>query len=227
MKNDLIFHDIEQGSEEWFILRRGKLTGSAAGALLVNGKKKFTINSGEFAGEEIGIGVGAISLIYKLAGERIAIDDMPSFDNYATQRGHDLEPLAIKAYEDATYQTVDRIGFVQLNDYVGFSPDGLVTDELGIEIKCLMHSEHMRVIDNLDYFDNDHIAQIHFMMTVADLKHFDLVHFHPEFNKNKIIIRRIERDESIVLRIRKCIALFEQEVSRLVALDHEPNLVVV
>jgi len=111
------------------------------------------------------------------------------------------------------------MGFVGLNDYVGFSPDGLVGDEGGIEIKCLLAKAHMFVIDNPTVFDKGFWAQIQFSLAISGREWWDLVHFNPSFKKNRLIIRRILPDPATIERFLLCASYYEQEIKRLVKLD--------
>lgn len=174
MRNDIIFHDMEQGSPEWVNVHLGRITSSTCAPLLVDGitekgKKvcaniKRTItnlkNRKEPPTEEIDkllrklereqkkhfdFGDGAWSLIYQIAGEIITGESsMSQFGNYWTDRGHELEDQAIDAYMDATFYEVNRVGFIELGKYAGCSPDGLVDEERGCEAKCLSAREHIR-----------------------------------------------------------------------------------
>lgn len=60
------------------------------------------------------------------------------------ERGHGLEESAIAAYELETGRDVTRIGFLT-NDAgtIGCSPDGLVGEEGGLEIKCPAAKTHL------------------------------------------------------------------------------------
>lgn len=73
MRSNLTWHDLEQGTPQWFALRRGKITSSICHPLLVNGKNK-------------GLGTGAWSLIYELAGQVVTKSATNEFDTYATSR---------------------------------------------------------------------------------------------------------------------------------------------
>lgn len=110
--------DPAQRSPEWFEQRRGRLTGSMAGAAL-----------------------GIAPYQSKDDCLRALVRDMngmeSEFDgNIATDYGTNYEELARSAYEIETGNTVQEAGFVPFDDWTGASPDGYVGNDGLIEIKC-------------------------------------------------------------------------------------------
>jgi hypothetical protein len=199
----LIWHEVEQGTDKWFTLRQGKITSSSCHPLLVNGQNK-------------GLGVGAWSLIYKLAGEVVTRPVTFDFDTYATERGKALEPYAINEYSEKTWRNVREVGFVELSDYAGTSPDGIVIGEnKGVEIKCLMHAEHMRVIDTGP--KKDHVTQCQWHMFVLGWDTWDLVYFHPDAQKKSLLIFEIEKDEEIQEKFTSAYETAATEINRIVS----------
>lgn len=113
-------NNIEQRSPEWFEARRGLLTGSNIGAALgVNPWKKPD------------------DLIRQMVREYHGAE--PEFvGNAATEYGTAHESLALLDYEMETGNTVKECGFFvhpEL-DWIGASPDGLIDDDIVLEIKC-------------------------------------------------------------------------------------------
>jgi putative phage-type endonuclease len=104
--------NIEQGSEEWLELRRTKITSTDAGTIL---------------------GVNPWKSLKKLREEKFGVRD--DYKNAAMQRGHDLEPVARKLYEDL--YTVKLKPKVFVRDFAMASVDGICDkNEHLIEIKC-------------------------------------------------------------------------------------------
>jgi hypothetical protein len=205
--------DIEQNTPEWDQIRMGKLTGSTASEFLVKGKS------------ESGLGTGAITLIYKKAAEWITQCQPYQFGNQYTDRGHDMEYLGICEYEDATFDTVVRPGFVERSSYVGCSPDGLIyLGESGkkkrlLEMKCPEQAEYMRVVDlGLKAVQKSYIAQVQFNMWVCGCMDADLVYYHPKFMDKKLITFRILPDPAMVERFEWAEKIFKEEVQRLTGL---------
>lgn len=203
-KQQVVYHyNILQGSEEWHEMRIGRLTGGVASVFLTKGKNS------EF-------GTGATTLIYRKAGEFITQETNQIFVNAAMERGTELEPIAIKAYEEETYNKVNRVAFVELNTFVGCSPDGLVGDNGIIEVKCPMHTEFLRYADTKE-IPIDYVAQMQFNLFVTGRDWCDYIVFHPGFN-NSLLIETIKRDEIMIDRFRLAAEYFEKEVRRLWAL---------
>ncbi len=208
LRSNLIWHEVEQGTTEWFDLRRGKITSSTCHPLLVNGKKN-------------GLGTGAWTLIYDLAGEIVTKPPHNDWDTHATERGKALEPIAIAEYSEETWYNVREVGFVELSKYAGTSPDGIIVGEnKGVEIKCLMHKEHMRIIDN--GFDKSHFVQCQWHMFILGWDKWDLVYFHPNAGSKSLLIYELEKDEEIHDKFKKAYEVCANEIQRLVSLCSEP-----
>ena len=167
--------NIIQGSEEWHDIRIGRIGGSEAAALLVNGKSAH------------GLGTAAVSLIYEKVGELFAGPSLV-YENYAMQRGNELEPRAREAYETATFTDVQACGYVQVGDYFGYSPDGLIGQEGLIEIKCPLAPEFVRFAHTGE-IDPKHIAQMQWGLWITGREYCDYIMHHPDFFEHTIILR--------------------------------------
>ena len=117
----LKFHDIKQNTEEWDMLRCGKITSSSLCKIMAHYPKDFGDPARRYA--------------KALAVERITGRPAGSgYSNAAMARGHEQEPLARIAYENEFFCDVKNGGFF-CSDTIGCSPDGLVGDDGLIEIK--------------------------------------------------------------------------------------------
>lgn len=108
----------EQRTEEWYAARKGRLTGSMAGAAL-----------------------GLAPYQSQDDCLRALVRDMHGMSsefhgNIATEYGTNMEPQARSAYELLTGNTVQDAPFVRFEDWSGASPDGYVGDDGLVEIKC-------------------------------------------------------------------------------------------
>lgn len=130
---------IEQGSLEWYKQRLGYFTSSEVGKLLVTSKSKDEI-----------FGSTAQKYILSVAAER-EIDERfldiesGAFEMYLKrvemsskymQWGKDMESMARNAYAEKTGYEVEKVGFLECNNYYGDSSDGICKKE-GITIGCL------------------------------------------------------------------------------------------
>ena len=122
------FHDIQQNTDEWFLLRAGKLTGSKFGTIMAKYGKPF--------------GEPAKKYAVNIAIEQITGNPIPSgYSNAHMERGHEQEPIARDLYEQENFTDVSNGGFFE-SDFVGMSPDGLIDDDGVIEIKSVIPSVH-------------------------------------------------------------------------------------
>lgn len=164
------FYDIDQNTDEWFELRAGLVTGSTISNVMANNGKVF--------------GDPAKKLATKLALEQITGE--PIINNYSNshmQRGHEQEPIARQLYEYQTFNTVNNGGFFK-GENVGVSPDGLVDDDGGIEIKSVIHTEHFDTIKR-QTFPPKYKWQLLFEVSVTGRDWFDFVSYCSEFPEDK------------------------------------------
>jgi hypothetical protein len=187
-----LYSDIEQGTPEWYDIRLGKLTGSSAAKLF-----------GTAAAKE--------KYLYDRAAEIVTgcrCDGDESARGIHMARGHEFEEVAIAKYTVATLTQVQRVGFVQLNEFVGCSPDGLVGDDGMIEVKVPDSNNYFRQIlelasDGVKAIPNDYYAQMQFNMFVCGRSWCDYVLYNPkhEANNKSLFIQRVEKDNSMQERI--------------------------
>ena len=133
----MIFHDVDQNSDEWYELRGGKITSSSLSKIMANYGKAFGEPAKKYA---VDIAIEQITGVAVSSG----------YSNDAMQRGHEEEPLARKMYEDQFFCDVDNGGFFELGA-IGCSPDGLVSDNGVIEIKSAIPSIHYARIEKQSY----------------------------------------------------------------------------
>ena len=176
----MIQHKVDQNTEEWMDLRKGKFTASSFKDLFMAKTTK-----------------GYQSAIYKVVYERMTGEQPENFTNDYMQRGHELEPLARECYEVETFNEVQEPGFFELNEFVGASPDGLVNDDGLLEIKCPAYNTMIAYLIN-PKLPTIYKYQVHGQMWVTGRKWCDFMCYHP---KLKPVILRIERDEVIITDI--------------------------
>lgn len=196
MRSDLIWHEVEQNTADWFAVKNGKISGSTAAPLLSCPKK----------GKD-GLSVGAWTLVDTIAGQLLAGEpETWDGDTHWTKRGKVMEPLAIRAYSDYRFCEVNNIGFVEWsNEMAGCSPDGgvVVSANKGLEVKCLSMPKHMRWLrlkswkSDLRKIDAAHYKQVQWCLYATDFDSWDLVHFHPKAGKGSLDITTIKKDPAM------------------------------
>jgi hypothetical protein len=202
MRKGIQFHEVEQGSAEWRTLRLGRVTGTTAAELLVNGK-----------GAD-GLGTGAQSLIYQLAADLITGELPPDFNGYWTERGKELEAQAVRLYEDREFQQVNRPGFISWGAMAGYSPDGAFDDVL-IEVKCLSAREHIRFAATGE-IPKDHMAQMQWGLFVTGFSRCDYVCFHPDAKGWRLIVTQVLPDPATHDKFKQRLPIIEARVNEIV-----------
>jgi predicted phage-related endonuclease len=195
----IIHTSIEQNTLEWFALRAGKFTASLDFQQLVTGKPDTYKKLIRKKAAEV------------LTGKLVASE----YTNINMERGNELEALAIKEFELATSKKVDRVGFVEGDKYFGCSPDGLIDDDCGIEIKCKDIHTHLNCF--LDGYDTSYKWQIQGNLYVTNRTKWYFVSYNPHYehlNKH-LYIELIERDEEIINQISMGIKKGIEDITKL------------
>lgn len=170
----MIIHNMEQRSEEWFAIKKGKLGASHAQAIQAQGK-------------------GLDTYILELMAEYYSNGVTESYTNENMERGNELEAQARAIYELETGNEVQEVGFVEYDSYVGCSPDGLVGEDGLVEIKCPTNKVFFAYM--LDgKIDTKYWWQMQMQMMVTGRKWCDYVVYNPNYDKS-IIIQRVEPDK--------------------------------
>ena len=189
----------EQRSPEWFAARCGIATASNFAKVL------STIKSGESAERR--------NYRIKLALERITRTVEEGYQNEAMRTGIEREPQARIAYEAITGHMADEVGFC-LHDELecGASPDGLIDEHGGLEIKCPTPGKHFEYL-RASGEPPEYTAQIQGCMWVTGRKWWDFVSYCPDFPENaSLIVRRVHRDDEYISTLANKVAAFMDEV---------------
>ena len=175
-------YNFEQRTEDWYNIRKGKMTASNADTIIANGK-------------------GLETYIYNLMAEYYSSAEKENYINADMQRGIDLEPEARLEFEFYTDLDVQEVGFIEYNEFIGVSPDGLIGDDGLIEIKCPNDSIYFKLLLN-DNIKPEYIAQMQMQMYVTDRQYCYFVSYNPNFEKS-LYIKKINRDEEMIDKLKK------------------------
>lgn len=188
-----IHNKIEQGTEEWHALRKGKMTASNATAIGNCGKGLETYTK---------------EIVRKEMSSKVSDE----YSNKDFDRGHELEPIAREMYELEKGVKVEQVGFIELNELVGCSPDGLVGEYGGTEIKSP---------DDKIYFDyllekekaisSDYLWQCQMNLYITGRKWWDLIIYNPNF-EHSMFIFRILPDETKFKALEKGLAVGREQI---------------
>ena len=116
------------------------------------------------------------------------------YSNADMERGHIEEPAARALYEAETFYAVQNGGFF-CDDYIGCSPDGLVGEDGGIEIKSVLPQTHAAT-KRRGNFDPAYGWQILGNLTHTGREWWDFVSycsFAPE--PYQLLVYRIHREQ--------------------------------
>ena len=164
-----IYDQLEQGSAEWLQARAGILTASTIGQLITARTIKPAMND------------RSRGLCQTLIAERITGHVEPVYPNRAMTRGTLLEPEARRIYAEQTGQDVDEVGFARLDTdtyTLGSSPDGLVGETGGIEIKSPSAKVHVSTVLSGAIPDHNR-AQVQAFLHVTGREWCDFISYLP------------------------------------------------
>jgi exodeoxyribonuclease (lambda-induced) len=125
----LIHHQHDQGSPEWLAARKGLITGS----MLKVARDRLKNGNPSKACQQYAM---------DLARERCGGKSPDKFQSYHMRVGSEQEASARAAYEAATGNLVEEVGFFgDEGAEFGCSPDGLIGTDGTLEIKCMVSSD--------------------------------------------------------------------------------------
>ncbi len=176
--------DCEQGTEEWFAVKRGVPSASEYGEIITPARGDYSKSSAKY--------------IARLIDDIVRPGRQIRFSGNAhTERGHALEPEARQFYEFERDCSVRQVGFV-LTDCgrFGCSPDALA-DSGGAEIKSPDGPTHVQWTLEGGLPD-EHKAQVHGNIIVTSAKWWDFLSYCPGYEP--ILIRVFPDDFTEKLR---------------------------
>lgn len=190
----IIHWDVPQRSPEWFKLHLGKFTASTDFSIVANGLKykqptKTELKKNPDAKPKyIGLSDALEKLCQKKAAQIITGDfsdaDKKGYSNFNMDRGIETENEAREKASEVIGKEFQEVGFVEINEYVGFSPDGIVYDPFedritdGLELKSKDDYVHLNAIL---YGDKSYKWQVggSCSLSKADIWHF--MSYNPKF----------------------------------------------
>lgn len=187
-----------QRSKEWFKVREGRFTASEIHRLLgKEGLARTRQSIDSFAFEK------AVETLYGY--EELEIN---SFD---IQRGITLEPLAFKLFKElkeCEFLETKETGFYKYGKNAGASPDGLVSDNSNLEIKCPRRNKFFKIVANgFDEIDAKYKAQVQMQMLATKTEKTYFLNYHLENNLEHWHIINVQRDEKTIDLIKKRIEI--------------------
>ncbi len=185
-------HNVEQGSAEWHSLRIGKITASRFSDVLASGRGGAPSKTRQ-------------SYLMDLCAERLTGQSAQQFQSEYMTWGTENEPFARGRYELESDVTVEQVGFVELTDHIGCSPDGLFGNDGLLEIKC--------PASFFPYFPQ--VIVQYFIVNPA-LEWCDFVSFDPRITNDKAFFKiRVYRDDEFIKNLDEQVSIFIQDLESL------------
>lgn len=170
-----IYNEIIQGTPEWFEIRKWKLTASNAQAIW---------NCWKWLD----------AYIIELMSEFYSSWEKINYTNPDIERWKELEKIACSIYELEKNIIVEQVWFIEMNEYVWCSPDGLIWNDGLIEIKAVNDKNHFLFILNWEKeIESKYIWQMQMQLLITSRKWCDYVSYNPNY-KQSLIIHRILPD---------------------------------
>lgn len=189
-----------QGSAEWLQERCGNATASEFSSVLAKGQGKTRT-----------------AYLRRLVAERLTGKPMETYKNAHMERGQEQEPYARMAYEASTGRMVEEVGFIKHPKLrAGCSPDGLIGDESGAEIKSVIATVQLETILAGDY-PTEHRAQIQGSMWITGRKTWDFCSYCHDMPENlQLYVFTVARDDAYIMALEAEVVVFLNDVESLV-----------
>lgn len=187
--------DLEQGSDAWFSARLGVPTASRFKDIVTPAKGDKSASSKAY--------------MYELIAERLIKDREKFFKSEWMERGNEIEPLARASYEFINEVEVKQVGMI-FNDEmtIGISPDGLIGEDGGLEIKCPKASTLVKYM--LDGgLPLEYKPQVMGSLLISGREWWDFLAFHPDMELYKF---RVYRDEEYISKMEKHLTSFVEDL---------------
>lgn len=195
---------MEQRSDEWYAAKLGKVGCSRLDDVLAEGK------SG-------GPSVTRKNYMMELLCERLTGNRTALWTNQDMQWGIDNEPLARSVYEAEIGFMVTDDGGRECPDIPGLwdSPDGLISEDGGIEIKCPNTATHLETLTK-GTIKRGYILQMAGGIICYKRKWWDFVSFDPRLPPNlRFYRKRFMAEDLPIEMVRTGVIAFLRELDEL------------
>jgi putative phage-type endonuclease len=193
---------MEQGSPEWLAARAGKVTASRINDVMA---AKTTAAYRDYRAQ--------------IVAEILTGQPQESgFTNAAMQWGTDKEPLARAEYEMFCAWDVEEVGLV-LHPTIergAASPDGLVSTDGLVEIKCPKTSTHLQTLVDKKQ-PRQYENQMLWQMACTGRQWCDFVSYDPRLPEDlQLFVHRFDRDQERIDAIEEAVRQFLTEVNEII-----------
>lgn len=209
---DIERFDFEQGSPEWYAVRKGIPTATDFGSIITPVK-----------GEPVKGGARR-KLIANLIDQIVRPDAPESFQgNRHTERGKELEPEAIRVYEMLNDVKVKPVGFIRNNALgAGGSPDGEVGAHGELEVKCPDGPTHVLYMME-GVLPDEYKTQVHARLAIGKKKWIDFVSYCPGHPLFVVRVVRSQYTDLVEIALRDFNAEFASWKQKLISSEESPH----
>lgn len=174
--------DCEQGSKEWHDARIGIPTASRFNNIITAKTMKLSKQ--------------AEGYMYELAAEWLIGEPCDNSGSAFMDRGINQEKEAVRFYEFQKDVEARKVGLCLRDDgLVGCSPDRLIGDNGGLEIKCPAAKTHIMYL--LDSVGDDYKTQVQGSLYVCEREWWDVMSYNPVMPP---AIERHYRDDEFIAK---------------------------
>lgn len=199
--------EAEQGSEEWYEERLGRVTASRVKDVVWRDRYGKPYKAYD-------------TYMMELIAERIT-GKRKRFSAGVLEWGKTYEEEAANLYEEITGNEISTSGFVKIDGIeAGASPDRLVGDDGTVEIKCPNTDTYVKYVLE-GKVPNIYYDQIQWQLYATGRQWCDFVSYDPEVQEPypSIFIVRVERDDEyiacMVERVKEFLALMNEKLQKL------------
>jgi len=195
----IIITDFEQGSEAWFQACCGNPGASSVDKIVTTEGKRSKQRD---------------DYMMQLAGERITGKREDTFISQAMQNGIEREASARALFEIVHGVDVQQVGVVykDASRFCHCSPDGLVGDNAGLELKSPMMKTHVKYL-LAGKLPTDYFCQVQMSMYVTEREKWWFMSYYEGLPP---MIIEVKRDEVFIGRLDEELKLFCSELITMV-----------
>lgn len=201
---------IEQGSVEWMLARSGLPTASEFDSLVT---PEFKIRTGEMPK----------TYLHKKVAEAWQGGPLIGFNVFDVEQGQILESEAKPWYSLEYGEEITPVGFITTDDgRIGCSPDGLLGENSGIEIKCpAVHTHCGYVLKGS--LPKEYAAQVFGSMFVTGRPYWNFLSYRRHFPPLMLTVHRDEEImKTLAIALAEFLADFDAAMKRLEEINHGP-----
>jgi len=199
-----IITDIEQGSDLWLEMRLGKVTASRVKDVMSKGRGSAPSKTSQ-------------SYMIELISEILTGKSKSFFENEAMRWGTETEPQARSMYEvNNDFVMVEEVAFIEHNEFIGVSPDGLIGNDGLLEIKAptstTQISRALTESYHVDYKD-----QIQMQLWVSEREWCDFLSFDPRLPDSVGYLQeRVYRDDEYIKSMKDKVYTFVENMNEII-----------